>query len=504
MLIGTLTLALCACAPAQPAQPAQPLPRGNDGAAQVKAFPTAEGFGAQTVGGRGGRAIEVTNLNDSGPGSFRACAEGTGPRTCIFRVGGTIQLSQPVNINAGNSFLTIAGQTAPGEGIALGPWAINIANGAHDIIMRHVRLRQTFTGYPPDANNNCGNVFVYGNAPTRVTNVIIDHVSVAFACDDSIQGVGNISGVTFQWMLIGKPAHGPVDGYGGSKSFIGGTNNGAVVGGTNLSFHHNLMVHSEARNPLFSPIGVADWRYNIVYNWGACTGNVALGSTDNYVQSNLPLNINLVGNKYLAGPNSNTQECWLGELFSYAATKVYVQDNESPWCGGAACAAQEWALGWGDGVTGTRPPSEATYRAFTSHAAPVITATAREQLESVLASQVGATRPRRDALDAQLVREFQARAGGLGRQGAVAQAISGGLPPQDTDHDGMPDSWEQAQGLNRHNSADGPQTAANGYTNLENYLNELAGDTGAGGAEAGPTPTPRPAPKNLRAVSTLP
>jgi hypothetical protein len=465
--------------------------------AQVKAFPTAEGFGAQTKGGRGGRVIEVTNLNDSGTGSFRACVEATGPRTCVFRVGGTIQLNRPIEIQEPSSFLTIAGQTAPGGGIAMGPWPIIITYGAHDIIMRYIRLRQGYDFEVPDGNNNCGNLFVYGISPTHVYNVIIDHVSASWACDDSVQGVGYVSDTTFQWNLIGESAYAPVDGGGGSKGFIAGTNDASVVNSVAISFHHNLLVHHEARNPLTSPIGLLDWRYNIIYNWGACTGNLAFGSTDNYVQSNLPNNVNFVGNKYIGGANSNTSDCWFGELLSYASTKVYVQDNETPWCGGASCPSNTWALGWGDGVTGARPPSEATYRAFSPFNAPTITTTARNQLESVLATNAGATKPTRDSLDARLVSEFQSRTGSLGRQGAAAPFLANGTPPTDSDHDGIPDSWETAHGLNPGNSVDGAATSSNGYTHLENYLNELAGDTTVPG---GP-PATLPAPSTLRIVN---
>src|SRR5438128_11716951 len=108
-------------------------------AAQVKAFPTAEGFGANTIGGRGGRVIEVPNLDDAGPGSFRECAEATGPRTCIFRVGGAIELQSPINVQAANSYLTIAGQTALGDGIQIKNWFLEISYGAHDVIVRHLR-----------------------------------------------------------------------------------------------------------------------------------------------------------------------------------------------------------------------------------------------------------------------------------------------------------------------------------------------------------------------------
>jgi hypothetical protein len=230
----------------------------------------------------------------------------------------------------------------------------------------------------------------------------------------------------------------------------------------------------------------------LVYNWHACTGNLEIGGTNDHVQTSLASNVNFVGNKYIAGPSSNTQECLLGSIWPLSMSKVYVQDNETPWCGGAACAATAWNLGWQDGVT-ERPPSEAAYRVSTPFPAPPITATPRGQLEAVLASQVGATKPKRDSLDTRLIGEFQSRTGKMGRRGAAMPILNGGTPPVDSDHDGMPDTWEKAHGLNANNRADGAAFAANGYTNLENYLNELAGDTAAPSS-----PPPRPAPANLR------
>jgi len=464
--------------------------------AQVKAFPSAEGFGAKTIGGRGGTVMEVTNLNDSGTGSFRACAEGTGKRTCVFRVGGTITLTSPINIEEANSYLTIAGQTAPGDGIAIGPWPINIHYGAHDVIVRYIRLRQGYVTAPADGNNDCGNLFVWGGGGTHVYNVIIDHVSGAWACDDAFQGVGYVTDTTFQWLLIGEPYHEGRDGYGGSKGFITGGTSASSANST-ISFHHSLIVHSLSRNPLASPIGLLDWRNNIIYNWGACTGNVALGSTDNLIQTSMPLNVNFVGNKYIPGADSNTKDCWFGELMSYAVTKVYTQDNETPWCGDSSCPSNTFDLGWGDAVTGVRPPNEGTYRASTPFNAPAITMTSRSQLESVIANNVGATKPKRDSLDVRFVSEFQSRSGMIGRQGAPFPTLPQSInAPADSDHDGIPDSWELSHGLNANNGADGAVQAANGYTNLENYLNELAGDT-----VPGVPPSAPPAPRNLSIVN---
>jgi parallel beta helix pectate lyase-like protein len=481
----------------------------------VKAFPTAEGFGAaETVGGRGGVVMEVKNLNDSGADSLRACVQATGPRICVFRVGGVIELQSPLGIYAANAFLTIAGQTAPGEGITLKYWPVAIAYGAHDVIIRHLRHRQAYDTIPADGNNACGAFFVYGpfipeNGRSMHTyNVILDHVSAGYACDDSTSATGYVTGITYQWSLIGEGYECrpnvsgvcQVDPYGGSKGYIGQANQPESPLAT-MSFHHNMIINSVSRNPAVSPFGLFDFRYNLVYNWNACDGNVSFGGADNNIPTSLPDNVNFVGNTYIAGPDTPADfsgaGCKLGTIYSYSPAHIYAQDNETPYCGGNACAANEWALGWHHLPSHAYPPDPAQFRVTTPHTAPSITATPRAQMETTLKAKVGATVPKRDALDTRLVSELTARTGNYGRRGepfptlANCNGISTTPPctaaPVDTDHDGMPDAWEDAHGLNKNSPADGPATATNGYTNLENYLNELAGDDTGGGPTLTPT-----------------
>lgn len=467
----------------------------------AKAFPSAEGFGAaDTVGGRGGRVIQVTTLADSGPGSFRACAEGTGPRICVFRVGGVVQLNSPITIAAANSYLTIAGQTAPGAGVTLTPWPLSISYGAHDVILRHVRHRQGYPSQPPNANNDCGGIIVYGPNAIRTHHVILDHVSIGYACDDSLQASGYVTDTTIQWSIVGDGYEsGKGDPYGSSKGFIVGGNQ-EEARATEVSFHHNMLLQSGTRNPGGGPIKTLDWRYNIIYNWFACTGNLRLGGTDEHVFTTKPAHHNFVGNKYIAGPDTaqdfSPAGCWLGELREEAQTKVYVQDNETPWCGAAACPADTFLLGWGNGTKGTTPASEAQFRVLQPFPAPPITPTTRATLEAVLSKGAGATVPLRDALDTRLISELNARGGTVGRQGAPFPTLANataGLAEKDSDNDGMPDAWEVAHGLNASDASDGPKVAANGYTNVENYLNELAGDQ-IPGTEPGPGPGPGPGP----------
>ncbi|MCU0224372.1 MAG: hypothetical protein MUF27_09930, partial [Acidobacteria bacterium] len=151
-------------------------------AAQIPAFPGAEGFGAMTPGGRGGAVVEVTNLHDAGPGSLREALEvRTGPRTVVFRVSGTIELADWIVMKAANSFVTVAGQTTPGEGIQLKNYGLMLRDGIHDVVIRHLRIRPGDTT-PGDWNKDGATVYGYGGTP--VYNILFDHVSFEWAIDE--------------------------------------------------------------------------------------------------------------------------------------------------------------------------------------------------------------------------------------------------------------------------------------------------------------------------------
>lgn len=473
----------------------------------VKAFPTAEGFGAaDTVGGRGGAVMFVTNLNNSGAGSFRACAEATGARTCVFRIGGMINITSPINILEANSFLTIAGQTAPGDGVTIGPWPINIKDGANHVIIRHLRHRQAFGEWsgnpsvPPNQNNDCGGFVLYGPDPTHTHHIILDHVSVGYTCDDSLQMSGYVTDSTIQWTMVSDPyecklvcdGNGQncfcqLDPYGATKGFIFGGNNPATAPLSTGTVHHSAFLNTGTRNPGGGPQGVMDWRYNLVYHWFACTGGLRLGGTDENVPGPLQSNHNFVGNLYVAGPETNTSGCWLGELRTEGNAHVYVQDNVTPFCG--SCPVNTFDLGWGAEPSGAFPAPESIFRANTPFSAPSVTATARNAMESTISAKAGATIPKRDALDARVVSELASRTGNIGRLGAPFPTLPTITSfPADSDNDGMPDAWENSHGLNPNNSADRNTIASNGYTNLENYLNELAGDDIGGGVIEPPPP----------------
>ena len=458
--------------------------------AAVKSFPTAEGLGANSRGGRGGRVIKVINLNDRGTGSLRACMENTGPRTCIFTVGGTIALNSNIRVSGSSmSYLTVAGQTAPGGGIQLKNFGIYLVNGVHDVIIRHLRIRPGHERAPRLYGDGFA-LLIYADSPH---DIIIDHVSMQWGTYMTYEhmmsngeGVGDI---TVQWSMIGVAEN--------DRDYVDPQGNPALSfsaglggwGDENLrsSFHHNLLHSSEGRQPLMGQ-GFLDFVNNIMFNWYACHGASAFGTMgNNDGRGGWQVRANLVNNIWIPGPTQTG--CYMGTLGRNPFAQIYLSGIRTPFCGACVNPTLNDAGFRGEYADGSPEVSDSIYRVGTPFPAPPITVTPLDSLEATLVANVGATKPRRDSLDTLYLNQFQARQGGCGeqprrigcRQGQPYPNLAGGTPPVDSDGDGIPNTWEQSRGLNPNNSADGAQTAANGYTNLENYLNELAGDTAPGG-----------------------
>lgn len=243
------------------------------------AFPTAEGYGKYTVGGRGGRVIEVTNLNDSGEGSLRAAIDASGPRTVVFRVSGTIDLKSALKIK--NPYITIAGQTAPGQGICIKRYPLNIS--ADEVIIRHIRVRLgDETGDDSDA------IFC-----RYQKNIILDHVSASWSIDETMS-IYCCENVTIQWCMISESLY-------NSNHIKGAHGFGGIWGSNYSTYHHNLIAHHSSRNPRFaSGSGYNDYRNNVIYNWGynSCYGGEKNEDDPNY---NF-FEINMVANYYKPGP----------------------------------------------------------------------------------------------------------------------------------------------------------------------------------------------------------
>jgi hypothetical protein len=429
---------------------------------RVPAFASAEGHGKFAAGGRGGRVIAVTTLDDAGPGSLREAVEAEGPRTIVFRVGGTIPLKSKLVVR--NPFITIAGQTAPGDGICVRGYTFGCL-GAHDVVIRHVRIR---------VGDDSGDT-QDGTGLASCDHSIIDHCSVSWSIDE---GVSSRSGknITVQRCLVAEAlniANHRKYQPGKGHSFAGS------ISGDVGSFHHNLLAHCAGRNWSLAGglsrggkfAGRLDIRNNVVYNWESRT-------TDGGVKA-----LSFVGNYYIPGPATRVFHLVKPDTGTPADPQQYFiagnrmvdrpQYDADNWANGGVVVAAE-ALPF---ITLDRPFCESL---ITEH-------TADEAYRSVMAD-VGANRPVLDEHDRRIIREvaertFSVKGSRGGLPGIIdTQADVGGWPvlksgtaPADRDGDGMADDWERSQGLDPANSADGNVMAADSdWTNLERYLEHLA------------------------------
>lgn len=421
------------------------------------AFPGAEGFGAHAKGGRGGKVLHVTNLNDSGPGSLRWAVEHEGPRTIVFEISGTIELESRLNI--ANPFITIAGQTAPGDGICLKGETLLIST--HDVIVRYLRVRLG------DASHGQGSL--QGKDAISIaqgTDIMVDHCSASWSLDEVLSAstkLPRLTRVTVQWCFITEGLNPSNHGFG---SLIRGT------GGARYSFLHNLYAHNVGRNPRpgnydsnphdLDPDGLLlDFRHNVIYNWG--------GRHAGYNRDAVSVTrMNYVGNTLIPGADSAPTGIAYatGSPFNqyfFAANAYDGRVPEDPWSlvrYNAKWSAEEIRQSRRDQPFETGPVSATD--AFGAYA---------RVLESG-----GASRPKRDPVDARIVDDVQHHTGRI----IQSQDTVGGWPelrsapaPQDTDRDGMPDDWETANDLNPHDPADRNRVGPDGYTMLERYLHGL-------------------------------
>ena len=494
------------------------LPAATPGRAQgLIAFPGAEGAGRFTTGGRGTAAVpttvlEVTNLLDDGqPGSLRYAlqlsADKAPARTVVFRVSGTIHLSSPLTISKSNT--TVAGQTAPGDGICLADYPVSVK--ANNVIVRFVRFRMG------DKNQNKGFVDGAGGddafGGTRNNHLVVDHCSMSWSTDEALS-VYEGDSTTLQWNLIAEPLNYSYHYEAGDKDFEH-HGFGGIWGGQHASFHHNLFAHCNNRTPRFNgsrythPAGFenCDFTNNVIYDWGS--NNVYAGEGGNY---------NIVNNYYKPGPstNPNTRAQLLNpykidkEKGRLPYGKFFVAGNYV--AGAPAVTAHNWRGVAMNGGTAADTAQAKVEKAFALGGKMVIQS-ATAAYETVLQG-AGAIRPVRDTLDQRIVREVRTGTGTLidvqghyphGTPYSVSQrawpVLKSAPAPADADHDGMPDAWEKAHGLNPQNAADRALRAANGYTNLENYLNSLV--LVAANAPAAPRAVKKWAPAVKPAVPTV-
>jgi pectate lyase len=431
--------------------PANPIENIEDGS--LRAFPGAEGFGSTTPGGRGGKIIFVTNLNSNGEGSLRAACAVSGPRIVIFKVGGIINITD--NIMIAEPYLTIAGQTAPGDGICIKGAGLGITT--HDVIIRGLRIRvgDSIEGENP-SNRDALSI---NNNSEPPYNIIIDHCSFSWAMDETVQLWYPCHDITVQWCIISEGLH-------NSLHPKGAHSTGLLVGdyAKSVSVHHNLFAHNNGRNPLMKGGTTSEVINNVIYNWGTWEAT-ALSNFENIDATVL---CNILGNFYKPGPNNSPRKPLnLDDEKLKPGTRIYFKDNYGP--GRMSDDIDDWIL-----VDGSRqwkvdepalPPSVIT------------TFSASETYEMVL-NKAGAKYPQYDAVDARIIDEV------INGEGKIidSQNEVGGWPeydpgefPVDSDDDGIPDAWEIANKLDPFDSLDSYDTnlSTEGYMNLEVYINSL-------------------------------
>ncbi|QJD97287.1 polysaccharide lyase [Mucilaginibacter robiniae] len=472
--------------------------------AKIPAFLGAEGGGMYSFGGRGGKVYVVTTLADNGPGSLRWACEQGGARIIVFNVAGIIRLKTPLIIRA--PYISIEGQTAPGDGICVAGESTWI--NTHDVVIRYMRFRRGETNVGRRDDSLGGN---------PVGNLIIDHCSTSWGLDEN--------------MSIYRHMYTPGD---GSKDEKYGTVNvtiqnciysesldtwnhafGSTTGGENALLIRNIWADNTGRNPSVGWTDVYNFVNNVVFNWHHRTMD----------GGDYQSHFNLINNYYKPGPVTPKDEP-VGHRFLKPESgrsklkdrffgRVYAAGNIME--GFPKITADNWAGGIQvEGVGGKELPDAGSYRDTMRTNTPFPMPYIRKILPAKEAfafdtENAGATLPHRDPVDIRIIKQvrtgkieykemrtdtaFQFQHRKLPKDSYKLGIITGiwqvggypdykGTPYKDSDNDGMPDSWETAHGLNPHNAADSPALAKNGggYSNIEVYLNTVAmkGETKVG------------------------
>ena len=409
-----------------------------------RAFPGAEGSGAFAAGGRGGDVYHVTSLSDAGPGSLRYGVQtACGPRTIVFDLSGTIFLRSVLTID--KPLLTLAGQTAPGDGVTVAGFATSIS-GTHDVVVRYMRFRA--------GDVNCPSF--QGDALTvfESRDVIIDHVSASWSVDETLS-VTRSDRVTVQWSIIAESLNESchAKGHHGYGSLLRWGNGGITI-------HHTLYAHHESRNPRLGDDLGLDFVNNVVYDWGSQPGYSGPASEGSP-------RLNYVANTLVAGPSTRPKARRVAFTGGSDRTEIYQQGNrvDAAARGKLATAPGDWGLFAG------------AYR-ISSQRFPfpeVETDDAETAYHRVL-GESGASLVR-DSADLSVLRSVADKTGRLidsQEQVGGWPRLQPGTPPADSDRDGMPDAWEAAHGLNARDPADGATLGTSGMSSLETYLDEIS------------------------------
>ena len=459
--------------------------------ADIPAFPGAEGGGKFSFGGRGGKVLVVTNLDDDGYGSFRWACEQGGARIIVFNVAGIIRIKTPVIIRA--PYITIAGQSAPGDGICIAGESVWI--NTHDVIIRYMRFRrgETWVGRRDDA--------IGGNP---IGNIMIDHVSATWGLDENMsmyrhmyndstgtteQKLGTVN-ITIQNSIFGES----LDTW--NHAF------GSTLGGENCTFMRNLWANNAGRNPSIGWNGIFNFVNNVVFNWvhRSVDGGdyrAQYNIINNYFQPGPATPKNNVGHRILKPESgrSKLKEKYYGRAYVNGnIMEGYPEITKNNWKGGVQIEEMPDAGEYEDFIKWSKPLPM-----------PAITIMDAAEAKKYVLANAGATLPKRDAVDTRIIE--QVRTGKITYDPNVKLPATqfehrrlpidsykigiitdpsqvGGYPEykgtayKDADNDGMPDDWEKKNGLNPNDPSDASQNAKNksGYTNIEDYLSQVAGD----------------------------
>jgi hypothetical protein len=455
--------------------------------ADIAAFPGAEGGGKYSFGGRGGKVYVVTNLNDDGPGSFRWACEQGGARIIVFNVAGIIHLKTPVIVRA--PYITIEGQTAPGDGVCIAGETVWI--NTHDVVIRYMRFRrgETNVGRRDDA--------IGGNP---VGNIMIDHVSASWGLDENMSmyrhmyndSTGKIedkfgtANITIQNSIFSES----LDTW--NHAF------GSTLGGENCSFMRNLWADNTGRNPSVGWNGIFNFVNNVVFNW-------VHRSIDG---GDYRASFNIINNYFKPGPatskNSNVghrilkPEAGRSKLKYLVFGRCYVNGNIME--GYPEITKDNWA----GGVQVEELPNTDKYTDYMKVNKPMpmpqITIMSATDAHQYVLNNAGATLPRRDAVDQRITEQVR-----TGKISTIANVklpekqfehrrlpidsykigiitdpsqVGGypeykGTPYKDSDSDGIPDDWETKHGLNPKNARDASLITKSGYSNIEEYLSSV-------------------------------
>jgi pectate lyase len=470
----------------------------------IPAFPGAGGYGAQSVGGRGGRVIEVTNLNDTGPGSFRSAVTTPGRRIVVFRIGGTLELKSRIDI--GHPYLTIAGQTAPGGGITLkgtsegGGQMLRIRT--HDVVVRYLRIRSGAHGRPgrSQVNISLDPIPARGDRFGDVYNIMIDHVSVSWTLDENIAIHRNVPeddpnawrahpkiyDVSIQQCLIAEGLYPHSTGIqtGGERIARGGKSiyNGGH-GVLRLSIHRNLFANTSHRNPALG-CKSAQVVNNVMYNWSSkCS------------ETHDAIMVDWIANYYKPGPLSDPRRLIVHNPFFKGYSQYRFADPSIFMSGNVNAQIPEqkdWQMYTIHYEERPLPASWRRAEPMFDAVCPVPILSAPQAYEWVLAdvganarlNSLGERVPNPDATDRRIINDVRNGTGAgvlfEGKRvhymhpdqvGGFAK-IEPGMAYADSDHDGMSDAWETKHGFNPQAPSDrGDDTDRDGYTNIEEFLN---------------------------------